>query len=291
MRQLLVLASAVTFCLGGFAAAPQAPTPPQAPPPAPPAPKAVECGPEGCRVRATHGFTVVPTPRFAQLPEGYRWVPTAQGHGLADPYGEWNNVPSATNTERLNLGYYYTPLPGRDPSPRGWWVSPCIKDADCRVVDCLVPAIGQHGEPTAPNAVELATGKGNAYHPNDHVGGYQRVLKCVDGTCAAPPVAWVGAAPPKQAPACSYCSNCTCRPGVCPAQCPLSYADACAKVKAGERVYLSVGKRVESVKVCVGGTCRMLPVTAHTDTLKGFPEGVYECFLLNGSPVMAQVPR
>ena len=113
------------------------------------------------------------------------------------------------------------------------------------------------------------------------------VTLTLTGFAAEPPRAWTESPPPK-VKACICGDGCTCRPGVCPKGCPLTYADACEKVKAGERVYLSVGKRVEAVKVCVGGTCRMLPVTAHTDTLKGFPDGVYECFLLNGLPVMVQ---
>ena len=83
--------------------------------------------------------------------------------------------------------------------------------------------------------------------------------------------------------------SCKCPEGKCPAVCPLTYAQACVKVAAGETVYLSIGKRVGRVQVCKRGQCRVLDVTAHADALTGFPDGVYECFLLNGKPVMVRV--
>lgn len=127
-------------------------------------------------------FATVPTPSFGPLPAGYRWAPTAQGHGIVGPSETWYMEPSPDHTARLNAGYFYTPCPDANNFPRGFWVSPCVKDENCRVIQCNIPPIGQHGEPTAPNAE--ATARGNDFHPNAHVSGYQRVLTgCANGAC------------------------------------------------------------------------------------------------------------
>lgn len=84
---------------------------------------------------------------------------------------------------------------------------------------------------------------------------------------------------PPQAPAakaaCTYCSDCKCKPGDCPSKCPLSYADVAAKVKAGERVSLSVGDEFR-------GKCQ-----GHAPALAGRAPGTYDCYLdAKGEPVM-----
>lgn len=163
-------------------------TQPAAPPAAPPAPPTV-CEGNRCTVRGSQpigGFAVVPRPTFTALPSGYQWQATAQGHGIAGPSGGWYLPPSSEHSSRLSAGYFYTPMPEANNFPRGVWVSPCIKDGDCRVIECNIPAIGQHGEPTAANARDLATARGNAFHPGNYSGGYQQVLTpCEGGNCPA----------------------------------------------------------------------------------------------------------
>lgn len=95
------------------------------------------------------------------------------------------------------------------------------------------------------------------------------------------------------APAPCVCGDgCKCAAGDCPGKCPLTYEQVSARVAKGERLYLSVGVQATGLqKVCDGKQCRLLDVAAAVDSLTGFTPGVYECFLLNGKPVMQTVGK
>lgn len=143
------------------------------------------------------------TPITGILPPGYRWENTAQGYGLRDDKGGWYLPPDPEYTARLDTGWLYTPMPAANPNPRGVWGSPCIKDSDCRVVECRIPAVGQHGQPTRADAAQIATAVGNSYHPNQFTSGYQRTLagNCANGVCVPAQQVPVQQMPMQQPPA------------------------------------------------------------------------------------------
>lgn len=145
------------------------------------------CSCPACPTKPTagaRGGSFVPDPFYRDLPTGYAWQATANGHGIAGPGGAWYVEPSPVHTERLNAGYWYVPMPEANNWPRGYWVSPCWKDADCKVTSCDVRPVGQHGLPTTPGVAESM---GNAFHPNASPYGQRRVITgCDRNACPLP---------------------------------------------------------------------------------------------------------
>jgi hypothetical protein len=142
----------------------------------------------------TKSGSFVPDWNYQDLPVGYVWRKTPNGHGIAGPDGNWYLEPSTEYTSRLDAGYWYVPMPEANNWPRGYWASPCIKDENCQVVSCDVRPIGQHGEPTVQGR---ARSMGESFHPNNHPYGQMRVLTGCDRN-----------APPVSAGAVGGCSTC-----------------------------------------------------------------------------------